>query len=117
MKYEDRLPVEDRPLIRPPKYRPAFGCKAWANTSTCADVHPNGPIPKGSLLCCMACHKGGKEGHPGLKRDPFTDPKPEAKASDVEERTSKPAANKPETRRERRARQYSAIVEAAIIKG
>jgi hypothetical protein len=44
-----------------------YGCKAWGANSTCADVHPNGPIPDGSRHCCGSCHKSGIEWHPALQ--------------------------------------------------
>lgn len=37
---------------------------------TCADIHPRGPIPVGSKLCCFACDKSGMDGHPSLQREP-----------------------------------------------
>lgn len=46
---------------------PIFGPKAWGADSTCRDVHPNGPIPKGHRSCCMANHCTGIEGHPALR--------------------------------------------------
>lgn len=82
---------------RLPRLVPCYGssCKPMA-LLTCADVHPNGPIPKGSRCVCMAKHCTGIEGHPALQRDPVTDPKPEPKLR------AKPKA-KP-TRREKRNR-------------
>lgn len=47
---------------------PTFGIRAWSAQSTCADVHPHGPMPSGTNLCCMACHKSGREKHRSLRR-------------------------------------------------
>lgn len=62
---------------------PMFGpsCKPLT-LLTCEDVHPHGPIPEGSRLCCMApdCHKSGMDHRKALQRDPRTDPKPEKRA-------------------------------------
>lgn len=33
---------------------------------TCDDIHPRGPMPAGSRLCCWACHASGMDGHPSL---------------------------------------------------
>ena len=70
-----------------PKSRPgprlviAYGasCKPLA-LLRCDDVHPHGPMPKGTICCCAHCHETGIEGHPAFHRDPDTDPKPEPKA-------------------------------------
>jgi len=55
----------------------------------------HGPIPNGTVLCCMVCHRSGVDTRPALKRDPRTDPKPEPKTE------VKPPAKL--TRRERRS--------------
>jgi hypothetical protein len=83
---------------RPPRLVPYFGpsCKPMA-LLTCADVHPRGPMPKGSSGICMAKHCTGIEGHPALYRDPATDPKPDPKPSAAK------AKAKP-TRRQKRRR-------------
>lgn len=49
------------------RLEPTFGQSAWTRCSTCGNVHPRGPIPSGSKLCCMACHRTGVERHPALK--------------------------------------------------
>lgn len=59
---------------------PMFGssCKPLTQL-TCDDVHPHGPIPVGSTLCCMApdCHRSGMDHAKALQRDPRTDPRRE----------------------------------------
>lgn len=52
-----------------PNLIPIFGAKVWDATRTCADVHPNGPIPAGSRHKCEHCSETGIEGHPCLKPD------------------------------------------------
>ena len=81
---------------RPPRLDLIFGasCKPLA-LLTCDDVHPHGPIPKGSICCCGTCHGTGIDGHPGLKRHPETDPKPEPKLARTKPRN-------PLTRKQRR---------------
>src|SRR6185437_2440 len=48
---------------------PIFGQRAWTPRSTCENVHPRGPMPKGTNCCCMACHRTGRERHPLLAID------------------------------------------------
>lgn len=131
MSVEAPTTIADRPLIRPPVLRPLFPITSFVPGSACPhgrwDVVqgedgpervwvPSRRPPRGTSLVCMVCHKSGKEGHPGLKRDPFTDPRPDPKPSDGEEAGGKKREPlKPETRRERRARQFNALVQAAII--
>lgn len=62
---------------------------------TCEDVHPRGPMPRGTTCCCAACHKTGIEGHPGLRRNPATDPRPDPKPAAAKSKTEP-------TRRQRR---------------
>lgn len=38
---------------------PLFGCKPFTPSTTCADVHPGGLIPRGSMCVCMVCHQDG----------------------------------------------------------
>lgn len=52
-----------------PNLIPVFGAKVWDATRTCADIHPYGPIPKGSKHKCEFCSMTGIEGHPCLKAD------------------------------------------------
>lgn len=79
-----------RPTPRPPGLILSFGSsnKPLA-LLTCADVHPRGPIPKGSTCCCAACDKSGVDDHPALRRDPRTDPKPDPKPKPPVERKAK----------------------------
>lgn len=48
-----------------------YGCQPWTPLSTCKNVHPGGPIPKGSKACCGKCHQTGIEGHPAFNRFAF----------------------------------------------
>jgi hypothetical protein len=57
--WADHVPPSPKP---PPDLVPIFGSQlGWSPGRTCADVHPNGPIPPGSRLVCMACHCSGVE--------------------------------------------------------
>jgi hypothetical protein len=70
-----------------------------------------GPIRPGSLFCCMVCSESGVDGHPAMKRDPATDPRPEPTAAtqpDRGPREDAAASTGRETRRERRARRFAA---------
>jgi hypothetical protein len=88
----------DAKAIRPPRLTPLFPIAAYVPTSGCAH---KGPMPRGTLLCCMICHRSGVDGHPALQRDRATDPKPEAKAPPL---SSEPAKPMKETRKQKRAR-------------
>lgn len=67
----------------------------------------HGPLPRGTVLCCMVCHKSGVDFRPALKRDTASEPKPEPKPE--------PVKPKKLTRKERRSlqRRYSDVPEAA----
>jgi hypothetical protein len=55
---------------------PIFPVGHFTPSSECPH---KGPIPEGSLLCCMVCSASGVDKHPALVRDPATDPRPEPK--------------------------------------
>ena len=52
-----------------PQLVPSFGagCKP---KPTCKDIHPRGDIPRGSVLCCMSCHRSGVDDLPALQLGP-----------------------------------------------
>ncbi len=52
-----------------PFLTPTYGCRAWTPQSTCQQVHPHGPIPRGAHVYCEACSITGIEGHPVFHRD------------------------------------------------
>lgn len=92
--------------IHGPELTPIFGCQpGFTPQTTCANIHPNGPIPHGSGNCCMAGHESGMDHHPALKRSKLTDPKPEPKRQAVEPPVDH--AHRPETRTERRQRLFA----------
>lgn len=57
---------------------PLFPINAFTPNSQCRH---RGPIPPGSLDCCMVCSASGVDDHPALQRDPRTDPRPEPRPS------------------------------------
>lgn len=84
---------------------PLFPIGAFTPQSLCSH---HDTIKRGSHLCCMVCHASGMDDHPGLQRDPKTEPSPEpgpAPAADgfVPTRSSEPK----ETRKQRRRRQFA----------
>jgi hypothetical protein len=83
----------------PPLLEPLFGVAPFVPRMRCPH---KGPIRKGSILCCMKCHRSGQDGHPALVRNPRTDPKPDRKPPAP---VAKLLPHK-ETRRERRLRQF-----------
>ena len=62
---------------RPPRLVPLFPIGAFTPGSACPH---HGPIRSGSAFCCMVCSQSGVDDHPALKRDPYTDPRPDCKA-------------------------------------
>jgi DNA-binding CsgD family transcriptional regulator len=85
--------------IRIPPLIPLFPLGPLTPQSACRH---NGPIETGSLFCCVVCHVSGIDDHPGLQRDPLTDPASEPKPAPAA------AAKKTtrETRKQRRQRVY-----------
>lgn len=55
--WKDWVPPSPAP---PPELVPIFGAKAFGADTVCGDIH-RGPIPSGSVCCCMVCHKSGVE--------------------------------------------------------
>jgi hypothetical protein len=85
---------------------PLFPIVAFTPQSACP--HHN-PIEEDSRLCCMVCHKSGMDDHPGLLRDPETDPSPEPTprpAKAVRPARSGEAKN---TRKQRRHRKFAEV--------
>jgi hypothetical protein len=85
----------------PPRLIPLFPIGPFTPQSKCPHI---GPIRPGSRVCCMICSRSGVDDHPELKRDPRTDPRPEAKALP----RARPATGH-ETRKQRRGRLFAAL--------
>lgn len=85
--------------LRPPRLVALFPIAPFTPLAGCPH---RGPIRTGSVLCCMVCHQSGIDGHPAMKRDPVSDPKPEKKPAPPAAPTGR------ETRKQRRARVYGA---------
>jgi hypothetical protein len=98
---EKTCPTET--AIRPPRLIPLFPIAPYTPQSACGH---HGPIEAGSLLCCMVCHCSGIEDHPGLVRNPLTDPAPEPKPAPapVTKKTAR------ETRKQRRQRMFGSSI-------
>ncbi len=89
---------------------PLFPIASFTPESACPHHESMG---RGTTLCCMVCHASGMDDHPGLRRDPKTDPSPEtepapAPAVAVSETSDGPRV----TRKQRRRRQFA---EAAAV--
>jgi hypothetical protein len=65
--WSDWVPPDPAPP--PPNLVPIYGCKPFVPGTTCDDVHPAGPIPRGSACCCAVCHRSGVDGR-RLKGEP-----------------------------------------------
>ena len=57
-----------------PRLIPLFPASSFVPGSECGH---RGPLPAGSPFVCMVCHESGHDDHPGLVRDPASDPPPE----------------------------------------
>lgn len=83
--------------LRAPRLIPMFPIGFYSPQSTC----PHGRLMRrGSLFCCMICHRSGIDGHPALQRSPASDPKPEPKPERVPKKQAR------ETRKQKRERIY-----------
>ncbi len=86
---------------------PLFPIGAFTPQSAC----PHGePIERGSTFCCMVCHASGMDDHPGLRRDPLTDPSPETDPTADGTAPRRPVESK-QTRKQQRRRKF---IEAAV---
>ena len=72
---------ERRPRL--PVLVPLFPIPVFDPQSSCAH---RGPIRRGSVLCCMVCHRSGIDGH-SLLRPSADDPKPERRKAPRPART------------------------------
>lgn len=52
-----------------PRLEPLFGILPFTPKTTCLQIHPHGPIPRGSKVVCMGCHRTGIEGNRVFRRD------------------------------------------------
>ena len=92
-------------VIPVPRLIPLFPIGSYTPQSECPH---RGPIEEGSALCCMVCHRSGMDSHPGLRRDPQTDPAPELKAGPAPDLGPQPKDGKRlETRKQRRRRRFA----------
>jgi hypothetical protein len=62
--------------IRPPRLEPLFPILTFVPASACPHY---GRMRRGSIFCCMVCHRSGMDGHPALERHVASEPKPEKK--------------------------------------
>ena len=61
----------------------------------------------------MVCHSSGMDEHPGLRRDPLTDPSPESKPAPAADGVvPSEAGGSRETRKQRRRRLFAEAVAA-----
>jgi hypothetical protein len=83
--------------VRLPRLVPLFPVGPFTPQSTCGHLRA---IEPGSVFCCVICHQSGVDDHPGLQRDPLTDPAPEPKPAPAPVKTAR------ETRKQRRQRLF-----------
>lgn len=87
-----------------PRLIPLFPIVAFTPQAMCAHKRD---LRRGSLFCCMVCHRCGHDGHPALVRTPATDPPPEKKPD-----PTPPKKSAKETRAARRAKLPANITRA-----
>jgi hypothetical protein len=89
---------------------PLFPIGSFTPQSACSHRES---IGRGSRFCCMVCHASGMDDHPGLGRDPQTDPAPEPEPEPAPAVAGSKTSDGPrETRKQRRRRQFA---EAAAV--
>ena len=89
---------------------PLFPIGSFTPESACPHREPMG---RGTTLCCMVCHASGMDDHPGLRRDPETDPSTESEPAPAPAVAESETSDSPrETRKQRRRRQFA---EAATV--
>ncbi len=87
-----------------PRLVPLFPIGPFTPNSVCGHRHP---IRAGSIFCCMVCHASGVDDHPGLNRDPRTEPTPEPKTKPTMPPSSQVASSDRSTARpHRRMKQF-----------
>ena len=86
---------------------PLFPIGAFTPQSACPH---HDSIEQGSRLCCMVCHASGMDDHPGLQRDPLTDPSPEPMPASADVASPIKSGGSKKARKRRRRR----VVEAAV---
>ena len=110
----EAAPTVDQPRPKSerglPRLVPLFPIGPFTPSTRCGHHHP---IRAGSVFCCMVCHTSGMDDHPGLKRNPRTDPTPEpserpAPRVGTSKATAESSPPDPaETRKQRRRRQFT----------
>jgi hypothetical protein len=92
-----------RDVQRPPRLVPLFPVGIYTPQSVCAH---HGPIQRGSLFCCMICHKSGHDDHPAVQD--ISSPSLSINQKRCECLPNTPSSGKPnlETRKQRRQRMY-----------
>ena len=98
----DRSDYVDAPEPDPwTELEPLFPVGVFTPYSKCPH---EGPIPEGSKLVCMVCHKSGKDGTPALPRDVKRLPDDPRPTEPEQPESPKPAEpeQQPKTRKERR---------------
>jgi len=88
----------DGAALRAPRLIPFFPIVSFTPQAPCGH---RTMLRKGSLFCCMVCHRSGIDGHPALVRDPRTDPAPEPKPAPA------PVKVAVETRKQKRAIRFA----------
>lgn len=59
---------EDYSVPPEPVLTPMYGVRSFIPTTTCDQIHPFGPIPKGSSMYCEVCSDTGKRDHPVFRK-------------------------------------------------
>ena len=94
-----------RDVRHPPRLVPLFPLGPYTPQSDCRHHRP---IERGSLFCCMVCHRSGQDDHPALQHDARVNRRLDANSSPPLPKRAAEEQTRRETRKQRRQRLFGA---------
>lgn len=91
---------------RPIRVTMCYGPKPFTPSTSCDDIHPYGPIPRGSSCCCASCHQFGQDGAEFLYQHPDWDITARIARAELEAAERAKAEAEAKARAEKRAAEY-----------